>query len=70
MTFDEAKHAARLRLPITCNGTNYLCITMIGIKYVNGRELPFVQLMDKNQHSYTDARVEDCSTLFSEEDDE
>lgn len=68
MTFEEAKKAARLRLPVTCNGVTYLCISMIGIKYVNGREVPFVQLMDKNQHSYTDASVSDCHTLFDEED--
>jgi hypothetical protein len=69
MTFDEAKQAARLGLPITCNGVTYLCISMIGIKYINGNEVPFVQLMDKNQNSYTDVSVSDCRTLFSEEDD-
>ena len=68
MTFDEAKQAARMRLPVTCNGVTYLCISMIGIKYVNGREVPFVQLMDKKAHSFTDVSVSDCHTLFSGED--
>lgn len=70
MTFDEAKKAARLRLPISCKGANYLCITMIGIKYVGGHEVPFVQLMDKSMNSYTDVNIADCHTLFSEEDDD
>ena len=57
MTIDEAREAARQRLPIIYNESEYACISGICFKFDGrGNTTPLLELYDKTGHSYTYAR--------------
>ena len=68
MTFDEAMTAARLELPVVLtllDGATHIeikakRITQVGYNFKDGKESPFVQLLDKNGGCVYNARLEDC----------
>ena len=57
----EATEAAKQRLPVIHNGIEYLRIKQAGYDYDDqGNPTPFVQLLDKCDHSVTYAEPKLC----------
>lgn len=63
MTNEEAKTAFFNRVPVVCNGTEYLYISAIIYRYDKNKNLIIsAELLDKNKHSVTIANLKDVTT--------
>lgn len=67
MTLSEAREAARKRVAVVSAGVRYARIEFVGYKYTeDGIEIPSVRLLDKSNHSITDASPQLCLVASDE----
>lgn len=67
MTLKEADEAARMFLPVIYNGIEYKRITRVGYYYDTRKgKCEFIELIDKNGNSFTNADPKYCTTKLDE----